>query len=94
MASAKYRTPEYRAAYAAIRAAQRRGEWLTCVQGWDGSSGTCLMDTRDIGPDDPAHVAHDDTGEKIIGPAHERCNTTDGGKRGNQARNGVKWWPL
>ncbi len=70
MASAKYRTPEYLAAYRALRAAQKRGDWLVCAQP------VCLMPSRDIGP------------------VHERCNTVDGGRRGNQARNGVKWWPL
>lgn len=88
MAKAKYRTPEYRAAYAEIRAAQRRGDWLVCAQP------VCLMPTRDIGPDQAAHVAHDDSGEEIPGAAHELCNTTDGGKRGSEARNGVKWWSL
>ena len=88
MAKAKYRTPEYRAAYAALRAAQARGDWLTCVQP------VCLMPSRDIAPDEPAHVAHDDAGEEILGPAHELCNTSDGGTRGNQARHGAKWWPL
>lgn len=88
MARAKYRTPEYRAAYAALRAAQARGDWLTCVQP------VCLMPSRDIAPDEPTHVAHDDSGEEILGPAHARCNTSDGGKRRAVARNGVTWWPL
>lgn len=88
MAKAKYNTPEYRAAYAAIRAAQRRGDWLTCAQP------VCLMPTRDIAPDQKAHVAHDDAALEILGASHAKCNTTDGGKRGNEVRNGLKWWPL
>lgn len=88
MASAKHRTPEHRAAYREIKAAQARGEWLVCAQP------ICLMATRDISPDEPAHVAHDELGEDIIGAAHEHCNVVDGGKVGNQARNGAKWWPL
>ena len=88
MVSAKYRTPEYLAAYRALRAAQKRGDWLVCAQP------VCLMPSRDIGPDQSAHVGHDDSGNEIIGPVHERCNVVDGGRRGNQVRNGVKWWPL
>ncbi len=75
MAKAKYNSPEYRAAYRGIKAAQARGEWLTCVQP------VCLMTTRDIPPNCRAHVAHDDSGTVILGPAHARCNTSDGGKR-------------
>ena len=85
MAKAKYNTPEYRAAYAAIRAAQRRGDWLTCAQP------VCLMRTRDIAPNDPTHVAHDDSGLAILGPAHARCNTSDGGKRRHLVDDGTRW---
>ena len=85
MARAKYRTPEYLAAYAAIRAAQARGDWLVCVQP------VCLMRTRDISPDSAAHVAHDDAGLEILGPAHARCNTSDGGKRRHLDGSDIRW---
>jgi len=80
MTQAKYQTPEYRRAYAALRAAQKRGEWLTCCQP------QCVMPTRDIAPGQPAHVGHDDTGTILIGPVHARCNTRDGAIRGNRMR--------
>lgn len=76
----KYNTPEYRAAYKALRKAQARGEWLTCAQP------ECVMPTRDIAPTDPAHVGHNDTGTLLIGPVHQRCNSRDGAIRGNQMR--------
>ena len=79
MTKAKYRTREYRTAYATIRKAQLRGEWLVCVQP------VCLMRTRNIAPTDLADVAHDDSGTAILGPAHARCNRADGGKRRHQA---------
>lgn len=81
MAGPQHRTPEYRAAYKKLKRDQAAGLWLTCVQGLHGSSGTCLHPTRDIAPDQAAHVAHDDTGHHVIGVAHARCNTTDGGQR-------------
>lgn len=81
MAGPQHRTPEYRAAYKKLKRDQASGTWLWCVQGLDGSSGTCLYDSRDIPPDAPAHVAHDDSGQAIIGVAHALCNTTDGGQR-------------
>lgn len=91
MAESKYRTPEYRAARKRIDQAQARGEWLECVQGWHGSSGTCLHPARDIAPTDPAHVAHDDAGTTVIGPAHATCNVTDGGQRRWQSRAVTHW---
>lgn len=93
MAGAKYRTPEHRAERKRINAAQARGQWLTCVQGWHGSSGGCLMATRDIAPSDEAHVAHDDSGTVVIGPAHALCNVTDGGQRRHVPKP-VNNWPL
>jgi hypothetical protein len=93
MAEPKYRTPEYRAARKRIDQAQARGEWLTCVQGWHGSSGDCLHPTRDISPTDAAHVAHDDAGTTIIGASHALCNVTDGGQRRHAAKI-VTHWPL
>lgn len=81
MADPKYRTPEYRAAYKQLKQDQAQGKWLTCVQGWHGSSGGCLFASRSIAPTAPAHVAHDDSGTRIIGVAHARCNVVDGGQR-------------
>lgn len=75
MAGPQHRTPEYRAERKRITIAQRDGQYLECVQP------VCLMDSRTIAPDEPAHVAHDDSGTVILGPAHARCNTTDGGVR-------------
>lgn len=87
---AKYRTPEYRAERKRIDAAQARGEWLTCVED------PCLMPTRDIAPDDLAHVAHDPAGIEVLGPAHEHCNTSEGATRGNVERKHGKagFWRL
>lgn len=89
MADAKYRTPEYRAAYKKLKRDQAVGTWLWCVQGLDGSSGTCLFLTRDISPDQAAHVAHDDSGDRIIGVSHATCNVTDGGRRRHLVSAGV-----
>lgn len=91
MASPKHRTPEHRAERKRITAAQARGEWLVCVQGWHGSSGGCLHPTRDIAPTDEAHVAHNDEGTVVIGPAHALCNTTDGGQRRHVDKDVTHW---
>lgn len=79
MADDRYRTRDYRAARKAADAAQGRGEWLTCRQP------VCLMPSRDIGPDEPIDIAHDDSGTEVLGPAHARCNRSDGGKRRHQS---------
>lgn len=84
MTKAKYATAEYRAAYAALKAAQRRGEWLICCQP------ICVMPTRDIAPNQRAHVGHDDAGGNLIGPVHQRCNTRDGAIRGNKMRGATR----
>mgnify|MGYP000877122639 CR=1 FL=1 len=88
MAKAKYQTPEYRAARAAIDQAQARDEWLTCVET------VCLMETRDIAPTDRADVAHDETGTVILGPAHARCNRSEGATRMHRDRAGMVRWVL
>lgn len=75
MAGPQHRTPEYRAERKRITKAQREGRWLECVQP------ICVMTSRAIAPDQPAHVAHDDSGTVILGPAHALCNTKDGGVR-------------
>ncbi len=75
MAGPQHRTPEYRAAYRQLVRDQKAGKWLWCVQD------ICMHPTRDIAPTDKAHVAHDDTGTVILGPAHQWCNEADGGRR-------------
>lgn len=75
MAGPQHRTPEYRAARKAYTKAQREGRYLECVQP------VCVMGNRTIAPHQPVHVAHDDSGTVILGPAHSTCNTTDGGVR-------------
>lgn len=91
MAGPQHRTPEYRAARKAIDQAQARGQLLECVQGWHGSSGSCLHPSRAIAPTDSAHVAHDDSGTTIIGASHALCNVTDGGQRRHQAKAVTHW---
>lgn len=85
MAGPQHKTPEYRRAYRAVKAAQRAGQWLTCVEP------VCLMPTRDIAPWMPTHISHDPTGQVILGPSHRRCNITEvnerrGGKRAIRRR--------
>lgn len=75
MPDPRYATPEYRAAYQQVRRAQAAGQWLECQQP------VCLEPTRDIAPHQPVDIAHDDSGDVILGPAHRRCNRVDGGKR-------------
>jgi hypothetical protein len=80
MAKAKYLTPEYRAERKAIDQAQAAGQWLWC------NEIQCVHPSRDIAPWQPADVAHDVTGTRILGPAHRRCNRREGAARGNRAR--------
>lgn len=88
MAQAKYRTREYRAAYAAVRAAQADGDWLTCVEP------LCLEEQdgngRAISPITPACISHDPSGTVLIGAwphaSHARCNYSEAATRGNQMR--------
>ena len=86
MSKPQHRTPEYRAERRRIDKAQAAGQWLTCVQP------VCKHNTRDIAPNQEAHVAHDDAGVEILGPAHARCNTSNGATRGNLQRAGVTRW--
>ena len=85
MALAKYRTREYRDAKARADKAQRRGEWLLCHQP------ECLEPTRDIAPHDLVDIAHDDSGTVVLGPAHRRCNRSDGGRRRGQVGAATRW---
>lgn len=89
MAKPQHRTPEYRKAYVALRRAQQRGEWLRCVEP------DCRMETRDIAPDMPASVSHDESGTVIIGPSHLHCNLHEAAVRGNRMRGrGKSSWRL
>lgn len=80
MAKPQHRTPEYRAAYAALRRAQAAGEWLVCVEP------ICKRTSRDIAPWDRASVSHDPSGTVIIGPSHLGCNLSEAAVRGNRMR--------
>jgi hypothetical protein len=85
MAKPKYQTREYRAARASYTRAQAQGQWLTCAQP------VCVMDSRAIPPTHPIDVAHDDTGTLILGPAHQRCNRADGGRRRHTTTAPRRW---
>lgn len=85
MSKPQYRTPEYRAERKRIDQAQAQGQWLECHQP------ECVMLTRDIAPDQPAHVGHDDSGTVIIGEVHALCNVTDGGRRRHLAPTPRRW---
>lgn len=80
MAKPQHRTPEYRAAYKAIRAAQAAGEVLWCVEP------ICKFPTREIYPHQRASVSHDPTGTIIIGPSHLSDNLSEAATRGNRMR--------
>lgn len=84
MAKPQHRTPEYRAAYTAIRQAQATGQWLVCVEP------ICKFGSRDIAPWMRASVSHDPTGLILIGSwphaSHLRCNLSEAAKRGNRMR--------
>jgi hypothetical protein len=80
MAKPQHRTPEYRAAYSALRRAQQAGEWFTCVEP------ICKMPSRDIAPWQRASISHDPSGTVILGPSHLRCNLSEAATRGNKMR--------
>lgn len=74
MVKPQHRTSAYRRAriYWAGEVAASRG-W--CAQP------DCVMTSRYIPPGAPWDLAHDDTGTRILGPAHRRCNRRDGALR-------------
>jgi hypothetical protein len=80
MAKAQHRTREYVAAYHAVKQAQAAGELLTCVEP------ICLFRTRLITPWQRASVSHDQTGTRILGPSHLKCNLSEAAIRGNKQR--------
>lgn len=86
----KYASAEHRGARAKLKPVIESGQgW--CVQGLSelNSSGACLYSTRYIPPGTAWDVAHDDSGTVIIGPAHAKCNRSDGGKRRHAAHRWV-----
>lgn len=80
MASPQHRTPEYRAAYKAIRKAQAQGQTLWCVEP------VCKYPTRAIYPTQRASVSHDPSGQIILGPSHLHDNLSEAAIRGNKMR--------
>lgn len=80
MAKPQHRTPEYRAAYRALRQAQAAGEWLWCVEP------KCKATSRQIAPWQRASISHDTTGTVILGPSHLGCNLSEAAVRGNKMR--------
>lgn len=82
VAMADYNSPVHR---------QTRAAWSRVVKAGDAwcAEVVCLMESRWIPPDSRWHLAHDHsdpTGQRYLGPAHERCNTSEGATRGNIAR--------
>lgn len=65
--------------YGAEHQAERR-RWEPVVARGDGwcSEPICLMPTRVIQSGAPWHLAHDRTNGGYLGPAHVKCNTTEG----------------
>lgn len=75
----KYRTREHREAVAKFR------KLIDAGQGWCAEA-VCLMPSRYIEPGAKFDAAHDPSGTVYIGPAHPRCNRSEGARRGNRAR--------
>lgn len=75
--------PKYRGTYLAIRKA-----WAPVVARGEATCHEliCLMGTRVITPGSSWDLAHDTTGTQILGPAHRRCNRSEGATRGNTER--------
>lgn len=46
----------------------------------------CLHDTRWINPQEPWDLAHDRVNGGYLGPAHRRCNRSEGARYGNTRR--------
>ena len=76
MAKAKYATRQHRDMVAIYRKQVDAGD------GWCAEA-VCLMSSRFIAPGSPVDAAHDPTGTSYIGPAHPRCNRSEGARRRN-----------
>lgn len=63
-----------------------RAEWEPIVEAGDADCAEliCLEPDRWIAPGSDWDLAHGDTRDEYRGPAHARCNRSEGGKRG--------WW--
>jgi len=73
-----------------VNAGQAQCTETICLEERDGR-------TRWIKPGTPWHLAHGDGQQGYRGPAHERCNTSEGATRGNAARSpstktATLWW--
>lgn len=83
MTQAKYNTAEHKA---------QRETWTPVVEAGDAwcAEPLCLEERdgrgRWIQPGSPWDVAHDTTGTVYLGPAHARCNRSEGATRGNRMR--------
>lgn len=77
--SAKYSSPEHKA---------ERARWTPVVAAGEAhcAEPVCLMPSRWIPPGSAWDVAHDPSGTRYIGPAHARCNRSEGARRGNRSR--------
>ncbi|TCJ23032.1 hypothetical protein [Nocardioides jejuensis] len=87
----------------AFHRAQRKA-WAPIVEAGDTECTElrCLMPDRTINPGTPWQLAHDRrvciwprhhcTSDCYLGPAHQRCNTSEGATHGNTG--GVKRWRL
>jgi hypothetical protein len=77
VAKPQYSTDTHRAMVAQCRAIVDSGHgWCT--------EPICLMPTRYIPPGSPVDAAHDGP-DAYRGPAHPKCNRSEGGKRGNRS---------
>lgn len=87
MAAPKYETREHRTLRTKL------GRLVAAGNAWCAET-VCLeeRDGRDrwIAPGTPWDVAHHDDGATYKGPAHRRCNRSDGAVRGNRMRGGIR----
>lgn len=69
--------PQYNYKHEQVRAALRRS--VDAGQAWCAED-HCLMPTRWIPPGTPWDLAHNRATGGYLGPAHAKCNRTEGGK--------------
>jgi hypothetical protein len=84
MTAAKYRTKAHR---------DQRKRWASVVARGDGwcVEPVCLMRTRWIEPGSAWDVPHEADGVTYRdGPAHARCNRSEGATRGNRMRGSLR----
>lgn len=51
----------------------------------------CVMPSRELDPRTSFDLAHDADGDRVIGPAHPRCNRRDGGVRRHRPKAARRW---